>query len=537
MILNLNGLKNKESWKNIGVKIPTYNIEAHYRKTKETPRWVHFGIGNIFRIFIGSIADRLISINEMETGITCVEPYDYEVVDRIYKPYDHLELGVILNRDGTCEKQVFAPFGEVLKADFQIKEDWNRLKAIFRSSTLQIVSFTITEKGYALTGLNGEFTPGILEDINRGPEKCKGTVSIITAMLYERYQAGGDPLALVSMDNCSHNGERLMNAVFTICDKWLEKGYVTEEFRSYIHDSEKVTFPWTMIDKITPRPESTVAELLTNEGIQGMTPIVTGRKTFIAPFGNAEKAQYLVIEDAFPNGRPPLEDAGVYMTDRSTVNKAERMKVNTCLNPIHTGLCTYDCMLGYDLFADGMNDPLLLELACRIGYTEGMPVVENPGIISPKVFLDEVFKERLSNKYLGDTAQRIAVDISQMVGIRFGETIKSYMKRNGTAENLTAIPLAIAGWIRYLLGINDQGEPFDLAPDPMIPELKKQLSGLKYGDPSSVNKNLKPILSNRYIFGRDLYEDGIGEKIERMVQEELDGPGAVRKTLAKYLAM
>ncbi len=269
-------------------------------------------------------------------------------------------------------------------------------------------------------------------------------MGIVTSMLYRRFRAGRYPLALVSMDNCSHNGERLKEAVLTVAREWIRRGYCEKEFEDYLCDEKKVAFPWTMIDKITPRPEPEVALRLTSLGIEDMDIVQTERKTFIAPFGNAEKAQYLVIEDSFPNGRPPLEDAGVYMTDRETVNKSERMKVCTCLNPIHTALCTYDCMLGYELFADGIKDPELSRLAHRIGYTEGLPVVADPGILSPKAFLDEVIHVRMPNPYLGDTSQRIAVDISQMVGIRFGETIKSYVKRYGSAERLTGIPLAIA---------------------------------------------------------------------------------------------
>lgn len=535
MKLTMNGLKDKAVWEKAGIDVPDYDIQGLYNKTKADPRWVHFGIGNIFRIFIGSIADKLIRDKKLDTGITCVESFDYEIVDKIYKPYDNLELSVILNEDGTCEKRVLAPFGEVLKADYTDGQEWNRLKEVFRARTLQIVSFTITEKGYALTGLDGTYTKGVLSDINDGPERCRGAIAVVASMLYERYQSNAAPISLVSMDNCSHNGERLMKAVFTICDEWLRKGYVDEGFRSYIHDSDKVAFPWTMIDKITPRPEDRIAAILTEDGVEGMSPIITSKKTFIAPFGNAEKEQYLVVEDTFPNGRPQLEPGGVYMTDRGTVNKAERMKVNTCLNPIHTGLCTYDCMLGYELFADGMKDPLIAELARQIGYVEGLPVVEDPGILSPKTFLDEVIHERVSNPYLGDTSQRIAVDISQMVGIRFGETIKSYVKRDGTARKLTAIPLAIAGWIRYLLEMDDKGQHFDLAPDPMIPELQKTLAGLKFGDPSSVANRLRPLLSNENIFGSNLYDDGLGEKIEEMVSEEIEGPGAVRRTLTKYL--
>jgi fructuronate reductase len=324
--------------------------------------------------------------------------------------------------------------------------------------------------------------------------------------------------------------------VLEIAEGWKERGYVPEEFLSYVRDEARVAFPWTMIDKITPRPSGEIAEDLETLGVKDMQPVVTAKKTFIAPFVNAEEPQYLVVEDSFPNGRPALEKAGVYMADRETVNKSERMKVTVCLNPLHTALCTYDCMLGYALFADGMHDPELAALARLIGYREGMAVVPDPGILSPKAFLDEVVNERFPNPYLGDTSQRIATDISQMVGIRFGETVKTYVERFGTAESLVGIPLAIAGWLRYLLAVDDSGAPMELAPDPMIPELQAKLAGVVFGAPGSAAGQLEDILSNAEIFGINLYEAGIGDKVEAMFAEEIAGPGAVRSTLKKYLS-
>ena len=124
-----------------------------------------------------------------------------------------------------------------------------------------------------------------------------------------------------------------------------------------------------------------------------------------------------------------------------------------------------------------------------------------------------------------------------MVGIRFGETIKAYVARDGSAAKLTAIPLAIAGWIRYLLGVDDNGEPMELSPDPMIPYMKEQLSGIRFGCPESVDGRLKNVLSNETIFGTDLYKAGIGGLIEEMVSSEIEGSGAVRQTLKKYLSI
>ena len=535
MRLTLEGIKDRQGWEDAGICLPAYDPGQTSARGRETPAWVHFGIGNIFRIFIGSIADQLLSSGKMDAGITCVETYDYDVVDKIYTPYDNLVLSVVLHADGTKEKKVFGAFAQAIKGNSEDRTEWERLKSVFSAPTLQMVSFTITEKGYALTDAEGKWFPFVKQDLEAGPDKAHSAVAVVAAMLHERYLAGGFPLALVSMDNCSRNGKRLRDAVLAVAGEWKERGLVEKDFLDYISDENRIAFPWTMIDKITPRPLDALAEELKTDGIEGMDIVVTDKHTYIAPYANAEKAQYLVIEDHFPNGRPPLEDAGVYMTERHTVNQSERMKVTVCLNPLHTALCTYDCMLGYDLFADGMKDSDLSALAELIGYKEGMRVVGDPGILSPKDFLDEVVKERFPNPYLGDTSQRIATDISQMVGIRFGETIKAYVKEDGTAAALVGIPLAIAGWLRYLLAIDDNGNPMQLAPDPMIPQLQDQLKGIVYGMEQPVHEQLKSILSNENIFGINLYEAGIADKIEMMFAEEIKGTGAVRRTLHKYL--
>ena len=292
-----------------------------------------------------------------------------------------------------------------------------------------------------------------------------------------------------------------------------------------------------MIDKITPRPAESVARALAASGIEGMEITVTGKGGYTAPFVNAEKPQYLVIEDRFPNGRPPLEQAGVYFTDRDTVNAVEKMKVTTCLNPLHTALAVFGCLLGYHSISDEMADPLLKALVEKIGYTEGMPVVTDPGIIRPQEFIREVIDRRLPNPFLPDTPQRIAMDTSQKLPIRFGETLKSYAATDGLdVTALTYIPLTIAGWLRYLLAVDDSGIPFQCSSDPLLPELQLQLASVKPGVPeSAAPETLAPILSNPMLFGVDLTAVGLSEKVIGMLREMLTGPGAIRRTLEHYL--
>ena len=536
MKLTIDGLKDTEGWKKANVEIPSYDVAKVHEATRKEPIWAHFGAGNIFRMFIGGLQDTLLNKKLSDKGIIAVETFGYDIIDEIYEPHDSLVLAVTLLPDGNVSKRVIGSLAEGIKSIPGDTPEWKRMKDIFAAKTLQMVSFTITEKGYALKGSDGSYLPAAKADIESGPASPKTAMAQVASLLLHRFQSGASPIAVVSMDNCSHNGEKLRNSVVTMAEEWLSRGFVAQDFIDYISDEKKVSFPWSMIDKITPRPSEEIGKRLEDDGIEGMKPFISKNKTYIAPFVNAEGPQYLVIEDKFPNGRPALEKAGVYFTDRDTVNNVERMKVTTCLNPLHTALAVYGCVLGYDLIASEMNDKELVGLIRHIGYEEGMPVVTDPGIISPKAFIDEVIGERLPNPFMPDTPQRIATDTSQKVSVRFGETIKSYVaEADKDASTLTYIPLALAGWLRYLLGVDDNGQPFELSPDPMKDELVKDLAGIEVGKPETYTGQLKPILANPHIFGIDLYKAGLADKVEAYFVEEIAGKGAVRATLEKYV--
>ena len=192
-------------------------------------------------------------------------------------------------------------------------------------------------------------------------------------------------------------------------------------------------------------------------------------------------------------------------------------------------------VLGIEGFAEMLKTvPEVLRMARTVAYQEGMPVIRDPGILSPMAFTDELFEDRFPNEALGDTNLRLATDVSQGVSVRFGETIKAYVQRYGTAERLLAIPLGIAGWLRYMLGLDDLGRPYELAPDPMNETFRAVYRKVEFGKPETLKEQLRPILSNEAVFGVDLYQAGLGDKITGMVREMLTGPGAALKTVRKY---
>ncbi len=531
-------LKNyDQTWNAKGYELPNYDRDTVRKNTMENPTWLHFGAGNIFRGFPAAGMQDLLNSKSYDKGVIVAEGFDYEIIQKAYKPFDDLSLLVVLKSNGSIEKKVIGSVVESLVADSADETEWNRLKTIVANPSLQMASFTITEKGYSLVDSKGDHLSVVENDFKAGTKQPMHIMGKVAALLYERYKAGATPIAMVSMDNCSHNGDKLFAAVESYAEHWVKNGCAEEGFLSYITDKNKVSFPWSMIDKITPRPDDKVKKMLEEDGFEDTDLIITSKNTYTAAFVNAEETEYLVIEDTFPNGRPPFEKAGILFTDRETVDKVEKMKVCTCLNPLHTALAIFGCLLSYQTIWEEMRDAELVKLVNKIGYVEGMPVVVNPGVLNPQDFIKAVLERRLPNPFMPDAPQRIATDTSQKLPIRFGETIKAYYESSSLkVTDLNFIPLAIAGWCRYLMGIDDNGNAFEPSPDPMLAELQEQVKGIRLGDKALESDVLKPILSNDKIFAVDLYKVGLGEKIEGMFLELIAGNGAVRATLQKYLS-
>ena len=536
MKLNLQGIADKSQWEAKGYQLPQYDLEKMIAATKEKPFWIHFGAGNLFRAFHANVVQNMLNAGDLDRGLIVAEGFDYEIVEKMYAPHDNLGIVATLKADGTIEKAVVGSVAESLPLDSDNEAAYGRLKEIFANPSLQMATFTITEKGYSLVNGKGEQLADVTADFAAGPEKPASYMGKVTSLLYARYKAGELPIAMVSTDNCSHNGDKLYAAINTFAEKWEENKLTDAGFRAYVNCKEKVTFPWTMIDKITPRPDASVEELLKKDGIEELDPVITSKNTYVAPFVNAEECEYLVIEDAFPNGRPELEKGGLMFTERETVDKVEKMKVCTCLNPLHTALAVFGCLLGYEKISDEMKDEELKKLVETIGYKEGLPVVVNPGVLDPKEFIDTVLQVRVPNPFMPDTPQRIATDTSQKLAIRFGETIKAYAASDELdVKDLKLIPLVFAGWLRYLMGVDDSGKAFDLSPDPLLTTVCPYVADLKLEEGQDVESAVSEVLKMKQIFGVDLYEAGLAELVCGYLKEMTKAPGAVRETLKKYV--
>ncbi len=534
MVALLDNFKNKKAaFTAQRITVPNYDQDEITQNAAENPVWVHFGGGNLFRCFHAKIAQDLLNQGELKSGVVVAETYDDAVIDQIYQAYDNRMLSVTMNGDGTLEKELLASVADSLYFNKDNAAGWDKLTKIFTKPSLQFATFSITEKGYSLTDVEGNLTKAAEADIANGPDAPSTNMGAVAHLLYARYQTGKLPIAMVSTDNFSQNGEKLKTEILRIAEGWQKNGLVEDGFVDYLKDPTQVSFPWSMIDRITPNPSEEVAKQLKASGFEDTKIVHTEKHTNIAPFGNTEEVHYLVIEDIFPNGRPALDKACVILADRDTVNEADQMKVTACLNPLHTALAIYGCILGFKSIAAEVKDPDLKCLIKNLGYGEDLPVVKDPKIIDPKQFIDELVNKRLPNKNIPDTPQRIASDTSQKIPVRYGVTLEHYVDDpDRDPKKLEFIPLVLAGWCRYLLGINDEGVAFEQSPDPLLDVMKEHVAGIKLGDKNAeVHAGLQPILTNKSIFGNDLYEIGLGQKVEDYFKQLITGKGAVRQTI------
>ena len=499
LTINKKNLRERRAdFEKAGIRVGNIDVDALAARTAAAPRWAHFGAGNLFKAYHAAVVQELVERGLLDTGIIALVPNDFSNIEALYTRHDNLFLKIVMKADGALDKRLISAVTDFLAAGPERPACWERVKAIFAAPSLQMLTITITEKGYALTTPDGAFLPQAETDFAAGPASPAHAMSKIAALLYERFQQGAHPIALVSTDNFSHNGDKLKEAVETVAAEWARRGLVDGSFLAYLADPHKAAFPLSMIDKITPYASEAVQKKLEAAGIGGMEIITSGRGSVTAQFVNTEEAEYLVIEDCFPNGRPPLEQAGVYCTNRATVDMVERMKVCTCLNPLHTALAVFGCLLGYTSIWEEMQDTALAALVRRIAYDEGLPVVTDPGIIKPHAFVKEVLEVRFPNPNIPDTPQRIATDTSQKMGIRFGETIKAYIASPTLdAAKLRLIPLVIAAWCRYLTGLDDTGAPFTPSPDPLLPMLQKILTGIQLGSSNPASARQSSALSKK----------------------------------------
>jgi mannitol 2-dehydrogenase len=437
-----------------------------YDRDLVTPGVVHFGVGGFHRAHQAMYLDRLMNEGQgMDWGIcgVGVMPADRKMKE-VMEAQDGLYTLVLKHSDGTYEPRVIGSVVAYLFAP----DDPEAVIEMMAAPSIRIVSLTVTEGGYNIGDVTGEFdaaNPGVAGDLEPGAVP-RTTFGLITEALRRRRERGLVPFTVMSCDNLQGNGDLARRAFTTFArlrdpdlGDWVQR---------------EVSFPNCMVDRITPvTTDADRAEVTERFGIEDQWPVV------------CEPFTQWVLQDAFTAGRPPYEQVGVQVVD--DVEPYELMKLRL-LNAGHQALCYFGYLCGYRLVHEAAQDPLFQ--AFLLGYmdTEATPTL--PPV--PGVDLGEykhTLIERFSNPQVRDTIARLCAESSDRIPKWLLPVIRAQLETGGEIRRSAAV---VASWARYAEGAGEQGEPIEVVDrlaDSLVPLARRQRE-----DPAV-------FITNRQLFG------------------------------------
>lgn len=406
-----------------GVQLPTYDRSAL------KSRIVHIGCGNFHRSHFCHYLDTLLEKDLTDWGVTEVDilPIPEQRVE-IMREQDYLYSLVTKDTDGT---QVNRVIGCILGYE-NAATNPDAVLDLLSSDETHLITLTITEKGYGHDSHTGKLdlqNPAIASDL-RGDRPLQSAVGYLCEALDRRHRAGGAALTIMSCDNVPMNGEVLKRCVHEFCEQryphlisWL---------------AESVTFPSTMVDRITPQTSDEVRQQIqADHGYLDRWAV------------HGEAFIQWVIERSFATDLPPFERAGAILTD--DVEPYELMKIRL-LNGSHSALAYMAYLMGYRYVDDAMAD-VLLRTFLRHHYMQSISKTLQPieGIDFGQ-YMDTLIN-RFSNRNIRDTVLRLAEDGSVKISNSIAKPLKDL------PEIAEPIMLVIASWLRFLTGVDEAGEP------------------------------------------------------------------------------
>jgi fructuronate reductase len=443
-----------------------------YDRTVVTPGIVHLGIGAFHRAHMAVYVDDLLKDNP-SWGIVGASLRRPDTKDAL-APQDGLYTMAVRDASGT-KARVIGSILKVLDANTERAE----LLELMASPAIRIVSLTVTEKGYCHDPATGELDkthPDIVHDLAH-PDAPKSAPGMIVAALARRQAAGIAPFTVMSCDNLPSNGpttRRIVTGFAQLRDPALG-----------VWVAEHVAFPGTMIDRIVPATtdadRALIAELT---GFEDAWPIVT------------EPFTQWVIEDHFPAGRPPFETVGAQLVKE--VEPFERMKLRM-LNGSHSTLAYLGYLAGHQYVADAMGDPAFVKLIHGLMTEEAMPTLDMPGV-DLAGYRDQLLA-RFANPALQHRTWQIAMDGSQKLPQRLLGTIRDRLAAN---QPITRLALGVAAWMRYVMGIDENGDSIDVK-DPLAMRMLAISAGAG-DDPEALFEGLTALTE---VFGTDLPETAV----------------------------
>jgi len=397
---------------------------------------VHFGVGSFHRSHQAMFVDRLLNAGlALDWGICGVGvlPTDARMRDAL-TVQDGLYTLVLRHPDGREEARVIGSLVEYLFAP----DDPEAVLSRLTDPAVRIVSLTVTEGGYSVNDATGEFDatlPEIAYDLS--PDAAPKTVfGLVTEALGRRRKANVPPFTIMSCDNMQGNGHvaKLAFVAFATLKnaplgQWI---------------AGNVAFPNSMVDRITPATtDDDRADVRERYGIDDAWPVV------------AESFVQWVLEDTFPQGRPPYEEAGVQIVD--DVEPYELMKLRL-LNASHQALAYLGTLAGYHYVHEACQQELFANFLMDYMVQEATPTLLPVPGIDLGTYRKELI-ERFSSAAVRDTLARLAFDASERIPKFLLPVVRDRLAAGG---DISRSALVIASWAAYLEGKDERGQPIDI---------------------------------------------------------------------------
>ncbi len=412
-------------------------------RTGPTPKpgIVHLGPGAFFRAFNAVYTEDAMAAEPGDWGITAVSLRSPTARDQL-APQGGAFTSIILGPDGRIPR-IIGSIASVLVAP----QNPSAVLDAMADPAIRIVSLTITEKGYCHAPATGRLTldhPDIAHDLT-DPEAPKSAIGFLAHALNRRRQVGTPPFTVLSCDNLPDNGALTRRVVLDFAESldpalaaWIET---------------LVPFPATMVDRITPATtEADIAWLAETEGYHDPACVVH------------EPFRQWVVEDKFATGRPAWHAAGAQFVTSVAAHETTKLR---CLNGTHSTLAYLGYLAGYETIAETVGDPSFAALCNRLWADEILPTVSQPEGEDLPAYCASLLT-RYRNPAIRHRTWQIAMDGSQKLPQRLLGTIADRLAQGSVPKGLC---LAVAGWMRYVGGLDETGQPIDVR-DPLADRLR-----------------------------------------------------------------
>lgn len=377
---------------------------------------VHFGAGAFHRAHQAAYIDELLPAHP-QWGICGVSLHSREVRDAL-RPQDGLYTLALLG--GRDSLRVIGSIRELLCAPLE----QNAVLARLADPAVKLVTLTITEKGYCLAGDGLDFAhPDIAHDLAH-PATPRSAVGYLVAGLAARRAQGVAPYTVLSCDNLAANGRRLRQATLQYAR------HIDASLAAWIES--RVAFPCSMVDSITPATDETLrARVATALGHADAWPIQRERYT------------QWVVEERFCNARPPLELAGVTLSD--DIAGYDRAKLRL-LNGAHSTLAYLGSLLEFETVGDAMRHAPLAHFTEKLMREHIAPAITLPAGLDAPTYISAIL-ERFRNPSIRHKLSQIAWDGSQKLPVRLLGTIAEALARG---RDIAPLCLAVAAWMCFV---------------------------------------------------------------------------------------